>query len=173
LARSTTTLKIHNGDDLNDAIETAIGILKGYDDHYETLWVVQKALNLADGYDASPEMVEQLGAGWIAEEALAISLYCALKADNFKDGVLLAVNHSGDSDSTGAIAGNILGLIHGVDGIPKEWIDDLEVKDIINEMVEDALVVLGLPSKEMVDSVDSRAEIEVKRRRMLEKYPPN
>jgi ADP-ribosyl-[dinitrogen reductase] hydrolase len=157
--------RLRIGDDLNNAIETAIGILKGYEDHYETLWAVQKALNIADGYDASPEMVEQLGAGWIAEEALAISLYCALKADNFREGVLLAVNHSGDSDSTGAIAGNILGLIHGVDGIPVEWIDGLEVRDIINEMAEDALVVIDLMSEETVETE--------RRRLLLERYPLN
>ncbi len=154
------------GDDLNEAIQKAKNILEEYEDHNETLWAVQKALALADGGDASPEMVEQLGAGWIAEEALAISLYCALKADNFRDGVLLAVNHSGDSDSTGAIAGNILGLIHGVDGIPKEWIDDLEVKDIIDEMVEDAMAVLELPSEETVESIANR-------RRLIDKYPSN
>jgi ADP-ribosyl-[dinitrogen reductase] hydrolase len=159
--------RLRIGDELNDAIETAIGILKEYEDYYETLWAVQKALNLADGYDASPEIVEQLGAGWIAEEALAISLYCALKADNFRDGVLLAANHSGDSDSTGAIAGNILGLIHGIDGIPKEWIDDLEVRDLIDIMADDALVVLDLPSEETTDSIDDN------RRRLLDKYPPN
>jgi ADP-ribosyl-[dinitrogen reductase] hydrolase len=152
------------GNDLKEAIQKAISILEGYEDHYETLWAVQKALNLADGYVAFPEMLEQLGAGWIAEEALAISLYCALKAKNFRDGVLLAVNHSGDSDSTGAIAGNILGLIHGADGIPKEWIDDHEVKDIIDEMVEDALVVLELSSEEMDED---------RRSLLLEKYPPN
>jgi len=45
----------------------------------------------------------------VAEEALAIALFCALKAENFAHGVLLAVNHSGDSDSVGAITGNILG----------------------------------------------------------------
>jgi len=159
--------RLRIGDDLNHAIQTTIAILEGYDDNQETLWAVYKASSLADGYDASPEMVEQLGAGWIAEEALSISLFCALKAKDFRDGVLMAVNHSGDSDSTGAITGNILGLIHGVDGIPTEWIDDLEVRDIIDEMVEDALVVLDLPLEEVGDSN------ELKRRRLMEKYPPN
>ena len=160
--------RLRIGDDLNHAIQTTIAILEGYDDNQETLWAVYKASSLADDYDdVSPEMVEQLGAGWIAEEALAISLFCALKAKDFRDGVLMAVNHSGDSDSTGAITGNILGLIHGVDGIPTEWIDDLEVRDIINEMAEDVLAVLDLSSEETVDPT------EYNQRRLLEKYPPN
>lgn len=57
----------------------------------------------------------QLGQGWVAEEALAIALYCALRSDRFAEGVTLAVNLTGDSgDSTGAIAGNPLGAMHGM-----------------------------------------------------------
>jgi ADP-ribosylglycohydrolase len=53
-----------------------------------------------------------MGGGWVGEEALAIALYCALSAqDDFARAVLLAMNHSGDSDSTGAITGNLVGLI--------------------------------------------------------------
>lgn len=53
--------------------------------------------------------------GWVAEEALVISLYCAIVCqDDFDKAIVLAVNHSGDSDSTGAITGNIQG---GVDSI--------------------------------------------------------
>ena len=51
---------------------------------------------------AVAETVESLGGGWVAEEALAIAIYCALVAHDFADGVVLAVNHGGDSDSTGA-----------------------------------------------------------------------
>ena len=46
----------------------------------------------------------ELGQGWVAEEALAIGVHCALKhSDDFRSGVLEAVNIDGDSDSTGAI----------------------------------------------------------------------
>jgi len=51
-----------------------------------------------------PETIERIGGGWVGEEALAISLYCAMAAkEDFPRGVCLGVNHSGDSDSTGAI----------------------------------------------------------------------
>lgn len=40
------------------------------------------------------DTVETLGEGWIAEEALATGLYCALVAgDGFEKGLVLAVNH--------------------------------------------------------------------------------
>jgi len=46
------------------------------------------------------------------------------------------VNHSGDSDSTGSICGNIMGEKLGLKSIPKEWIDKLEISDLIEEMAE-------------------------------------
>ena len=82
-----------------------------------------------------------MGEGWVAEEALAISLYCALCAENdFKKGVLLTVNHSGDSDSTGAITGNILGCMLGNSSIPEKWIEQLELKEIIKQLGVDLFI---------------------------------
>lgn len=60
-----------------------------------------------------------------------------MAADDFRKGVLLAVNHSGDSDSTGAITGNIIGAQYGTDVIPNEWLSDLELKDVIAEVATD------------------------------------
>jgi hypothetical protein len=72
-----------------------------------------------------------MGGGWVGEEALAISLYCALAAEgNFAKGVRLAVNHTGDSDSTGSITGNILGAMQGKATIPALWLRELELKDV-------------------------------------------
>ncbi|MBK8809431.1 MAG: ADP-ribosylglycohydrolase family protein [Acidobacteria bacterium] len=66
--------------------------------------------------------VSVLGGGWVGEEALAISIYCSLVSENDLSGaLLLAVNHSGDSDSTGAITGNILGALHGIGAIPVKF----------------------------------------------------
>lgn len=52
--------------------------------------------------------------GWLGHDALAIALYAVRVAlDDPIRAVQIAVNHSGDSDSTGAIAGAIVGSIHG------------------------------------------------------------
>jgi len=60
-----------------------------------------------------------------------------LVAQNFRDGVLVAVNHSGDSDSTGSIAGNLLGVQFGVDAIPHAWFEELELGDVIERLAID------------------------------------
>lgn len=155
---------------ISDAIQAARNRLKQFSRHQEVLQAVDHAIRLAENNEASPENVAKLGEGWVAEEALAISLYCTMVAQDFRHGVLLAVNHSGDSDSTGAITGNLLGMIYGIDGIPAEWIAHLEVRNMIEEMVEDAVVAQSLGSEGWVEETD--AEIEA-RRRLLTKYPPN
>ena len=79
-----------------------------------------------------------LGQGWIAEEALSMSLYASLLFENdYEKGVLFSVNHSGDSDSTGSITGNLLGLINGLEKIPQKWITNLRYNDIVKQIGED------------------------------------
>ena len=47
------------------------------------------------------------------------------------------MNHDGDSDSTGAVTGNILGAINGYDSIEAKWKNDLELMDVLLEMSDD------------------------------------
>ena len=129
-----------HGASLVDALAAARTELETHPDHSE----VEEALSAAVAAAAidlpSPEAVERLGMGWVAEEALAIAVYCALvHQDDFAAGVRLAVNHGGDSDSTGAIAGNILGALLGVEAIPACWLEGLELREEITAVADDLL----------------------------------
>lgn len=131
-----------DGQPLEGAIEMALDLLERPEnlDHAETSRSIRKALGLWKDktLTPSPEVIEWIGGGWVGEEALAISLYCALSAqDDFARGVLLSVNHSGDSDSTGSITGNILGLRLGLESIPGRWLDQLELRQVINQLALD------------------------------------
>ena len=129
---------IITGMDLIEAIQLALITLEDRPDSGECLDAVGSALKLWKDEQVSFSTVEKLGKGWIAEEALAIGLYCALAAENdFEKGVSLAVNHGGDSDSTGAIAGNILGAMLGRNSIPAKYLEDLELVDVIDEIATD------------------------------------
>jgi ADP-ribosylglycohydrolase len=120
------------------ALNDANRILIQHADHVECMKAIEQAMDLPQRHLPSPESLEILGAGWVAEEALAIGLYCALVAGkDFSKGTLLAVNHSGDSDSTGSIAGTIIGACYGTRVIPPPWLVDLEIKDVIEEIATD------------------------------------
>jgi ADP-ribosylglycohydrolase len=126
------------GVDLPRAIDKSLSYLKAHPHHDEVLQALEKTLAATMRGEASPEIVEELGAGWVAEEALAISLYSALMGDgDFRKGVLLAVNHSGDSDSTGAVTGSLLGTMLGMGRIPPDWLVSLELRSEIEQIGAD------------------------------------
>ena len=100
--------------------------------------MVEGAVTLSKGNTSDVENIKQVGEGWIGDEALSIALYCALKHfDDFEEAMIAAVNHGGDSDSTGAVTGNILGAAVGYDAIPQFFKDDLEMHDLILHMADD------------------------------------
>ncbi|MGN1398438.1 MAG: ADP-ribosylglycohydrolase family protein [Erysipelotrichaceae bacterium] len=101
--------------------------------------LIDKAIELAQNEKVDDlTAIERLGAGWVAEETLAIALYCALKYhNNFAKAVTAAVNHGGDSDSTGAVTGNILGASLGLSAIPERYLTNLELKETIIEIADD------------------------------------
>lgn len=97
--------------------------------------LMEKAVALAAADLPDLEAIHQLGEGWVGEEALAIAVYCALKhADDFDAALIASVNHKGDSDSTGAVTGNILGAYLGIDGIPDKYKEKLELVDVIEKV---------------------------------------
>ncbi|MGE6259925.1 ADP-ribosylglycohydrolase family protein [Heyndrickxia sporothermodurans] len=123
--------EIINEKTILESVKTAIGVLKTYPNHEETLSSLELAIELSNK-DIKPEIaISYLGEGWIAEEALSISIYCALIELEFKKSLAISVNHRGDSDSTGSICGNILGAYYGLDVIPQEWIEQIELKELI------------------------------------------
>jgi ADP-ribosylglycohydrolase len=127
-----------DGHALRVAIELARSPLRLSKKADEVVKAIDRAVALAtEGHEPTPEKVEMLGAGWTAEEALSIALYAALVSENFEHGVRLAVNHGGDSDSTGLLTGNLLGVIAGASAIPARWLDSLELLDVITEMAAD------------------------------------
>ena len=48
-----------------------------------------------------------------------------------------AVNHSGDSDSTGSITGAILGTLLGIEAIPERWVRNVENSQTIQKIATD------------------------------------
>ncbi|WP_440997856.1 ADP-ribosylglycohydrolase family protein [Arhodomonas sp. SL1] len=113
--------RLVHGDDMLEAWRVARGLLVAEPGHEETLSLLDRAVRLARRNPDRRKALVTLGEGWVAEEALAIALYCALSRDDFEAAVTLAVSHGGDSDSTGAICGNLRGAERGRRGIPDHW----------------------------------------------------
>ena len=130
------------GDTLADALDEALDVAAKLFAGEPYLGIMQKlvrrAVELSRNTADDEENIRCLGEGWVAEETLAIAVYCSLRyADDFTKGVIAAVNHTGDSDSTGAVTGNILGAWLGYDRIEPQWKENLELSSVILEIADD------------------------------------
>lgn len=147
-------MQMLTGMDLEPAIKTTLLKLAEQPGHAETTEAIKAASRLAAERPNDAGALVQLGGGWTAEEALAIALYCALSAADFRAGVVLAVNHGGDSDSTGSMAGQLLGAMFGAKAIPPSWLLPLELRAVI-ETIADDLARFGGWKRTAVDERDS------------------
>ncbi|MFF4247126.1 ADP-ribosylglycohydrolase family protein [Streptomyces sp. NPDC001822] len=128
------------GDSPEGAVLRSLELLGRHPGHEETTAALRAAVGLAARGRPTAERVETLGAGWVAEEALAIAVYCMLalpEAGEVAEALLLSVNHSGDSDSTGAVCGNLLGALHGDVKLPASWLAATEGRSVIAELADD------------------------------------
>lgn len=121
-----------------EARDTAAELFAG-DSHLKELTdIIELAVELSENGEDDLENIHQLGEGWVAEETLGIAIYCSLRyQQDFSGGIIAAVNHRGDSDSTGAVTGNILGALLGYEAIEERWKTDLELGNVILEIADD------------------------------------
>ncbi len=148
-----------DGTDLLSAIDNAILVLKDRPGHEETLAAIVSARSLGLSSVPPVDAIQRLGEGWIAEQALAIRIYCALKATNLEEGIVMAVNHDGDSDSTGLITGHLVGAMRGLSEIPARWLEPLELRTVMEQIADDLATI---PAWHLLgpDSPDRTAESE-------------
>lgn len=129
-----------DGLEIEEAVRNALEVMSDYKGHVECSSKIREALELVKS-DINPgEAIKKLGEGWVGDEAIAISVYCALKSKyDFRSAIRMAVNHDGDSDSTGAITGNILGAYLGISGIPDRWVENVELSDVLIQLADDLI----------------------------------
>ncbi|WP_190817812.1 type VII secretion system-associated protein [Saccharopolyspora pogona] len=141
---------------LEDAVRQARELLVQYQGHEDTERALQAAEELAEQGKPSPEQLKDtLGGGWAGHEALAIAVCAALSTDSIAAALMVSVNHSGDSDSTAAICGNIVGARYGAPALPGVWLRDLKQREIVEALAKDALLEFG-PNPPSGDAWTSR-----------------
>ena len=80
--------------------------------------------------------------GW-SKDTVDAAVWAFCTTDNFKDGMLAAVNLGGDSDSIAAVYGQIAGAYYGYDAIPQEWICDVKDHQWVDDFINQFMEVLG------------------------------
>lgn len=139
-AQAALIAAIVAGQCLPDAVASTLEVLEGHEHHEETTDAIRQALAAAEAGEPGADVVESLGGGWVAHETLAIALYAALVhpgPEGIAEALTLSVSHSGDSDSTGAVCGNILGALYGDEALPPELAFEIEGRGTILELADD------------------------------------
>ena len=130
-------------DTLHEIIEYGLKITRMFGGNFtnyvaEFERIIYKAVELAKTDIPDIEAIDKIGEGWTGDEAVAIAVYCTLKhLDDFESAIIASVNHKGDSDSTGAVTGNLIGAIVGYEAIPEHYKDNLELHDVILQVADD------------------------------------
>ncbi|MGI5202655.1 ADP-ribosylglycohydrolase family protein [Spirillospora sp. CA-108201] len=141
-----------HGAALVDALGHAMAELRRHAGHEETAAALEEALALAlPRGGPAPERLERLGGGFTGPEALAVGVHAALAAEAaggwpleiVPRGMLMAVNHSGDSDSTGAVCGSLLGARYGSRAVPEHWRAGVEAAGVVAVLAEGSAIEFG------------------------------
>lgn len=102
-------------------------IARGWDECLAALTRLTDALTAPDD---GGDPCRLTGEGWVAEEALATALFCAVRyADDPVTALARAATTGGDSDSIAALAGAFLGAAYGMAAWPADWAVRIEYAD--------------------------------------------
>ena len=128
--------------------------------------LTRMAVKLATNSKSDAENIRMLGEGWTGDDAWAIALYCVVRhIGSIEDAIIAAVNHDGDSDSTGAVCGNIMGAIYGYEAMKhkrlfcpqdKELEQTLELSNIILTLADDLYTSCIISEYAPIDTPEKR-----------------
>lgn len=139
--------------------------------------LTRQAVALAQNDCPDADNLRKLGQGWVAEETWAIALYCAIRyAHSPADALVAAVNHDGDSDSTGSVAGNLMGAMHGYEALKRQRLfcppgreleDTLELSELILALADDLHICCQISEYDPIETPAQKQWYE----RYCEMYP--
>ncbi len=67
----------------------------------------------------------------LAVDTLEAALWCLARSESFEQAVVEAVNLGGDTDTIGAVTGQLAGALYGASAIPRRWRQGLHADDRI------------------------------------------
>ena len=103
----------------------------------ESVWeeepLCEEIDEIAAGSFRRKDPPEIKGTGYVVR-SLEAALWAFDRSQSFRDGALRAANLGDDADTTAAIYGQLVGVVYGVDGIPRDWVDILTFEREIREL---------------------------------------
>lgn len=129
---SLIAAQLFSGKNIHDAFKSGMSDAKKFYGADDAFNVFSRLCD--DNFAALPE--EEISTSGYVVSTLEAALWCLLNTNDYKSLVLKAVNLGDDTDTVGAVAGGLAGIIYGVESIPVEWLDTLKRRDYLEQLAE-------------------------------------
>lgn len=121
-------------------IQLDISALKDIADRYDTR--INDYIDLATNEDPTVLSLDDNMMGYTLK-TMSVALWCLWHCNSFKDGLLSVVNLGGDADTNAAVSCALLGAKYGFSSIPRYYADNLQDKQIIEEIYNNIVLDLN------------------------------
>lgn len=78
--------------------------------------------------------IDEISSKGYIVDTLECSLWILMNAKNYKEVIISSTNIGNDTDTIGAIAGSMAGIVYGINSIPKSWLNKLLRKDYLIDL---------------------------------------
>lgn len=119
-------------DCLQDGISEGFRLYAGNRAYEDQLAFVGRIKNLDQFKNVE---TEQINSGGYVIDTIEASIWSLITTDSLQDALLTAVNLGDDTDTVAAIAGGLAALYYGYDAIPTDWIQAIQKKDWIDDLI--------------------------------------
>lgn len=135
---SLIAAQILSGKNISEAV--ALG-MSDAETFYGTTSTFKEFFRLSDENFAALPEDDILSTGYVLD-TLEAALWCLLNTADYKTLALKAVNLGSDTDTVGAVAGGLAGILYGAESIPAEWLATLKRRDYLEKLADDFAAVL-------------------------------
>lgn len=135
VAVALATALLANGNDKDQILSEVIDILP----NSSVKEKLQLVVSLLEDSTAPAQALAQIGSSGYVVETIGAAFYCVAATNNFKDAVIMAVKAGGDTDTVAAIVGALAGTYYGLEGIPDEYKDNVENKELLMFLTEELI----------------------------------
>ena len=78
--------------------------------------------------------IDEISSKGYVVDTLECALWIVMNAKDYRETIISSTNIGNDTDTIGAIAGSMAGIIYGINSIPKTWMDKLLRKDYLIDL---------------------------------------
>ena len=82
------------------------------------------------------QRLDQIKSTGYIVDTLESAMWIFMNAQHYKEAITASTNIGGDTDTIGAIVGSMAGIYYGFESIPSNWLEKLQRKDYLIELVD-------------------------------------